>query len=132
MIDEMGVVKDAVFYNKLQSDCQAIKHSGDQKDGLKEGYDELLSVDATKVDSQIQYLAVLVNSFNGQGFKTVETSQLTILHDNKIGLQVDLGAMMAKSGDNGILGCICFRQIPFWSVVKVGALGPGVNFEECN
>ena len=29
MIDEMGSIKDAVFYNKLNSDCGAITHSGD-------------------------------------------------------------------------------------------------------
>ena len=29
MIDEMGAVLDAVFYNKLASDCGSIKHSGD-------------------------------------------------------------------------------------------------------
>jgi len=33
MIDEMGIVKDAVFYNKLNSDCGAIIHSGDNQDG---------------------------------------------------------------------------------------------------
>jgi len=33
MIDEMGVIKDAVFYNKLNSDCGAITHSGDNRDG---------------------------------------------------------------------------------------------------
>ena len=29
----MGMVKDAVFYNKLNSDCGAITHSGDNRDG---------------------------------------------------------------------------------------------------
>jgi len=33
MIDEMGSIKDAVFYNKLNSDCGAITHSGDNQHG---------------------------------------------------------------------------------------------------
>ena len=33
MIDEVGNFKDAVFYNKVKSDCGAITHSGDSKDG---------------------------------------------------------------------------------------------------
>ena len=41
----MGHTIDAVFYNKLNSDCQAISHSGDQKDGVKEGYDEVITID---------------------------------------------------------------------------------------
>ena len=30
MIDEMGSTIDAVYYNKLTSDCGALKHSGDK------------------------------------------------------------------------------------------------------
>ena len=40
MLDEMGSVVDAVYYNKLFSDNGAIYHSGDQRDGTAEGYDE--------------------------------------------------------------------------------------------
>ena len=39
-----------------------------------EGYDEVISIDGTKVNPMCAYLAVLVNSFNGKGFTTVETS----------------------------------------------------------
>ena len=42
MINDIGVIKDAVYYNKLESDCKSIVHSGDNKDGMKEGYDELI------------------------------------------------------------------------------------------
>lgn len=35
MIDEVGIVKDACYFNKLQSDCGSIKHSGDQVSGDK-------------------------------------------------------------------------------------------------
>ena len=40
MIDDIGNIVDAVYYNKLKSDCGAIIHTGDQQDGTKEGYDE--------------------------------------------------------------------------------------------
>jgi len=40
MIDDIGSVIDAVFYNKLVSDCGSITHSGDNKDGKREGFDE--------------------------------------------------------------------------------------------
>ena len=30
MIDEMGQTIDAVYYNKLSSDCGALTHSGDK------------------------------------------------------------------------------------------------------
>jgi tellurium resistance protein TerZ len=45
IVNEMGHTIDAVFYNKLTSDCNAIVHSGDQRDGTKEGYDEVITID---------------------------------------------------------------------------------------
>jgi stress response protein SCP2 len=30
MIDEIGNIKDAVFYNQLESKCGAVVHTGDQ------------------------------------------------------------------------------------------------------
>ena len=68
-----------MFYNKLQSDCLAISHSGDQKDGVKEGFDEVISVDLNKLNYQISYIAILVNSFNGEGFGAVETATVTVM-----------------------------------------------------
>ena len=35
MIDDCGTIVDAVYYNKLESNCKAITHSGDQRDGKK-------------------------------------------------------------------------------------------------
>ena len=35
MIDEVGFVKDACYFNKLRSDCGSIVHSGDQVTGDK-------------------------------------------------------------------------------------------------
>ena len=45
MIDEVGHTHDAVYFNKLVSDCKAVKHHGDSKDGAFDGYDEVITVD---------------------------------------------------------------------------------------
>jgi len=42
MIDDIGNMVDAVYYNKLISNCGSIVHSGDQRDGTLEGYDEMI------------------------------------------------------------------------------------------
>ena len=46
----MGSIRDAVFYNKLNSDCGAIKHSGDNIDSKKGGFDELITIFGSKID----------------------------------------------------------------------------------
>lgn len=78
MINEVGTTVDAVYYNKLESDCKAVAHSGDERDGVREGYDEVITVDLFKVNYQISYLALLINSFNGLGFSKVETATIAI------------------------------------------------------
>ena len=45
MINELGATVDAVYYNQLKSDCGAITHSGDQRDGTSDGYDEFITLD---------------------------------------------------------------------------------------
>ena len=64
------------------SDCGAITHSGDQQEGSNEGgYDELNTVEADKVHFDVAYLAVLVNSYNGQGFTNMETATMALMQN---------------------------------------------------
>jgi len=64
----MGTITDAVYFNKLKSDCGAITHSGDVRDGKPLGYDELVDIDGAKIDYNISYLAILVTSQSENGF----------------------------------------------------------------
>ena len=84
MIDDVGNIKDAVFYNKLTSDCGAIVHSGDKREGREDGYGELITINGAKVKHDIGYLAVLVNAYNGEGFKNIETASIDVLQGNTV------------------------------------------------
>ena len=83
MIDELGEVKDAVFYNELSSKCGSITHSGDNKDGKMEGWDEIITIDLPKMDIQINYLTITVNNYSEGGFKGVVGAKLKILGENE-------------------------------------------------
>jgi len=82
MIDEIGEIKDAVFYNELNSKCGSIIHSGDNKDGKNDGYDEIITIDLPEMDIQINYLAIVVNNYSEGGFKGVNGAKLLILGEN--------------------------------------------------
>ena len=129
MLDDCGATIDAVYYNKLRSDDGSIVHSGDSKDGVIKGYNEVITVDLSKLNYAVAYLVVLVNSYNGASFKKVETATCSILQGGaKICDDVYLGA----SGDsNAVLCGILFRQNPLWSYVNIMAQGTGKNFQEC-
>ena len=65
MIDETGFTMDAVYFNKLQSDCGSAWHHGDSKAGTFQGYDEVISVNLGTINFAANYLAVLINSNKG-------------------------------------------------------------------
>jgi len=66
MIDDIGNIVDAVYYNKLVSDCGSISHSGDKRDGNRKfRFNESIIVNLINVNYAVSYLAVLINSFSG-------------------------------------------------------------------
>jgi stress response protein SCP2 len=44
MMSETGRVLDAVYYNQTESECGSITHSGDQRDGTLDGFDEMITI----------------------------------------------------------------------------------------
>ena len=81
LLNDLGQIVDAVFYNNLVSKCGSVIHSGDNKDGRKDGFDEIVSVDFLKLNYSVSYMAVLVSSYQGVGFKNIETATVTFMHD---------------------------------------------------
>ena len=111
MINELGGTLDAVYYNQLTSECSTITHSGDQRDGTQDGYDELISIDTNKINFGITYLPILINAFNGN-FSKVETATVTFLQDNKIVTEILLGGI--KSENSACLAGIIYRSNGGW------------------
>jgi len=130
MIDDVGNIVDAVYYNKLVSDCGSIVHSGDNEDGTGvAGFDEFITVHLNEVSFYVSYLAVLVCSFKGHGFRKVATSAVTLLQDvNKL-IKVPLGKMMVD--DSSVLVCFIYRQNQAWLIQNITQFGQGKNFAEC-
>jgi tellurium resistance protein TerZ len=116
MINEMGHTIDAVYYNKLGSDCKAIQHSGDVKEGVQEGFNEVITIDLKKLSYEISYLGVLINSFNGDGFTSVETASVTILQGNN---QVAQSMLAGAGRNNAVLAGIIYKTVPTWSYKQV-------------
>ena len=60
--DEPVMLSNAhlVFYNQLTSPDGAVVHSGDNRTGDKDGDDEVVTVDLTKVDANIVELPIVV------------------------------------------------------------------------
>ena len=129
MIDDCGAIMDAVYYNKLLADDGSISHSGDSKDGVIEGYDEVIAIDLSKINFSVSYLAVLVNAFSGQGFSGVSQAGVSIWQG---GNKIDDFWLKDAGDQNAVMSAVLFRTNPTWSFVNVNAVGSGTNFQESN
>ena len=130
MIDDVGNIVDAVYYNKLVSDCGSIVHSGDNEDGTGvAGFDEFITVHLNKVSFYVSYLAVLVCSFKGKNFSVAQNSAVTLFQNENKLLKVPLGKMMVD--DSSVLVCFIYRQNQAWLIQNITQFGQGKNFAEC-
>ena len=77
--DSMGVLVDACFYGQLSACSDALKHSGDQRSGDADGFDEVITLDVDKVAPVVDSVVFVVNVHSdGHDFTQVETATATL------------------------------------------------------
>jgi len=74
LMDSSGNTMDTIWFRKLTSSCGSVVHSGDNLTGEGDGDDEVITVNLTRLPSNVEYLAFTVNSFRGQTFNDVENA----------------------------------------------------------
>ena len=92
LISELGATVDAVYYNQLESECGAIHHSGDQRDGSVDGFDEMITIDTSKINFGVCYLPILVNAYKGN-FSSVETATVNFMQNGQRVFEILLGGI---------------------------------------
>jgi len=84
--DEQGPImkrqEDFVFYNNKISADGSIVHNGDNRTGDKDGDDETIDIDLTKIDSRIKEISVIVTIDDAitkrQNFGMVENASIKL------------------------------------------------------
>ncbi len=75
VFNEQKALLDLVYFGQLKSKDGAISHSGDDRTGDLEGDDgldnEIITIELSRVPSEVKHVAVLLNSFQGQDFATI-------------------------------------------------------------
>jgi stress response protein SCP2 len=65
----MTTLIDACYYNQTSifggQSVAAIQHSGDQRDGTKEGFDEVITIDLARMPQNVQAIVLIMNSYQG-------------------------------------------------------------------
>ena len=87
--DRMNMPLEFIYHRNLQSFNGAIIHYGDNRTGLGEGDDEVLSIDFGRVDPNAFTMVAVVNSFKGNSMLQVYDAFIRIYDTQKfIGVHV--------------------------------------------
>ena len=75
LYDNSKNLLDVIYFGNLESMDASIKHSGDDVTGDLTGDDgldnEIITVDFSKLSSNVEFVAFVLNSFRGQDFGTI-------------------------------------------------------------
>ncbi|MBQ2954237.1 MAG: TerD family protein [Clostridia bacterium] len=125
--------EDFIFYGNLKSSCGAVRHTGDNRTGDGDGDDEVITIDLTKVPSDVQKIAITVTIYEAperhQNFGQVSNAYVRVARmsgpDDFVGteeLRFDL--MEEFSIETALVVCEIYR---FGSTWKFNAVGAGYS-----
>ena len=87
--DSMNNLLEIIYHKNLHSSNNAIEHCGDNKTGIGEGDDEVLSIDFGIIDQKIFSMAVIINSFKGNSLIGIKNAFIRLYDQNDfIGVHV--------------------------------------------
>lgn len=118
--------KDFVFFNNLKHESGAVIHSGDNKTGLGEGDDEMITVEFDKVPANISKINFVITIFDAdirkQNFGMVSNSFARVVDadTNTELVRYDLGEDF--SIETAVIACEVYRHDGGW---KFSAIGSG-------
>lgn len=117
-----------VFYGNGYDDAKSVVYSGDNRDGAGDGDDETVSVDLSKVPSDVDRIAFVVSIYDAES----RTQNFGMVGNSYIrGVNVDDGTELFKydleedfSTETAIVAGELYRHNGEW---KFGAVGSGLN-----
>ena len=87
--DEKNNLMEIVYHRNLHSYNKSIEHYGDNKTGVGEGDDEVLSIDFGNVTPNTHSMAVIINSFKGNSLVYIRNAFIRLYDQNNyIGVHV--------------------------------------------
>ena len=118
LLSKSGDLLDLVWFRQLQSNCGAVKHSGDNLTGEGDGDDEIIYVNLAKLPSNVEFLAFTVNSFRGQTFNEVQNALCRVVSEN--GVELGRYNLSEQGKHTGILIASMARNGGDWTSTAHG------------
>ena len=128
LLDSSGNTIDTIWFRKLKSSCSSVVHQGDNLTGEGDGDDEVITVDLTRLPSQVEYLAFTVNSFRGQTFNEVDNAFCRVLDQSRI--ELARYQLTEQGSHTGIIIASLARKGGSWDFTAQGKASTGRTIDD--
>lgn len=127
MFDAQGNLLDVVWFRQLQSKDGTVRHSGDNRTGQGDGDDETITVDLSRLATNVSTVIFSVNNYTGQDFGQVENAycRLVNLEGEQEIARYDLSAQGEHSA---MILASLKRQGSDWLMTAIGANSRGRTY----
>ena len=124
----LGQTIDTIWFRKLKSSCGSVVHLGDNLTGEGDGDDEVITVDLTRLPSQVEYLAFTVNSFRGQTFNEVDNAFCRVVDQSR--KELARYQLTEQGSHTGIIIASLSRNNGEWDFTAHGKASTGRTIDD--
>lgn len=128
LLDNSGNTVDTIWFRKLKSSCGSVVHQGDNLTGEGDGDDEVITVDLTRLPSQVEYLAFTVNSFRGQTFNEVDNAFCRVVDQSR--KELARYKLTEQGSHTGIIIASLARKGGNWDFTAQGKASTGRTIDD--
>lgn len=120
LFDSSKRAVEVVYYGKLQSSNRAVVHSGDNLTGEGEGDDEVITVNLSKIPTDITSIVFVITSYSSHRFDGLENVFARVV-DVSAGEREVARYDLAERGKNtaNIIACV-YREGNGWAIKAIG------------
>lgn len=129
LYDSSKNIIDIIYFGSLNSKDGSIKHSGDDLTGDMDGDDsldnEIITVDFTRLSSNVEYVAFVLNSFRGHDFRTIPFASIRIYEGsptrvNKVFATYNVAKDEGFAGHVSMVMGVFYRRNNEWKFNAIG------------
>ncbi len=130
---------DVIYFGSLKSKDGSIKHSGDDLTGDMDGDDgldnEIITVDFSKLSSNVEHVAFVLNSFRGHDFGTIPFASIRIYEGtptrvNEIFATYNIAKGAGFAGNVSMVMGVFYKRNNEWKFNAIGEPTKDKKLEE--
>lgn len=129
LFDASGQMLDVVWFRQLQSRDGSIRHSGDNRTGAGEGDDETITVNLSRLPSEVTTVLFSVNNYTGQDFSRVENAYCRLVNTAN-NQEIARYNLSVQGGHSAMIMAVLKRQGNDWNLTAIGATSKGRTFQD--